>query len=134
MSLSDHLRYLRAMKGGLHISEVALAAGVAKVVDVNLAEKQYRPLADEGLMEKLAAYYGRSLDEFHWHNARSRKQFTYFISQAMQNETAVSLVMRHGETITGTVEDWDMACVALRLADGRLLIVQRHAVIDWSTE
>ncbi len=134
MSLSDHLRYLRAMKGGLHISDVAQAAGAAKVVDVGLAEKQYRPLTDEGLMEKLAAYYGRSLDEFHWHNARSRKQFTYFISHATRNETAISLVLRHGETITGRVEDWDLACVALRLADGRLLIVQRHAVVDWSTE
>lgn len=132
MSLSDHLRYLRAMKGGLHISDVAHAAGVEKVVDVNLAEKQYRPLADEGLMEKLAVYYGRPLEEFHWHNARSRKQFTYFINQAMQNETAVSLVMRHGETLIGVVADYDPACVALRLADGRVLVVQRHAVVDWA--
>lgn len=132
MSLSDHLRYLRAMKGGPHISEVAQAAGVAKVVDVNLAEKQYRPLADEGLMEKLAVYYGRPLEEFHWHNARSRKQFTYFINQAMQNETAVSLVLRHGEIVSGRVEDTDLTCVALRLVDGRLLVVQRHAVVDWS--
>ncbi|HRQ38902.1 MAG TPA: hypothetical protein PLD25_13425 [Chloroflexota bacterium] len=132
MSLSDHLRYLRAMKGGSHISDVAQAAGVEKVVDVNMAEKQYRPLADEGLMEKLAVYYGRPLDEFHWHNARSRKKFTYFINQAKEQETAISLVLRHGETLTGTVTDWDLACVALRLADGRVLVVQRHAVIDWS--
>ena len=132
MSLSDHLRYLRAMKGGPHISEVAQAAGVAKVVDVNLAEKQYRPLTDEGLMEKLAVYYGRPLEEFQWHNTRSRKQFTHFISQAMQQGTAVSLVLRHGETVSGMVADTDLACVALRLADGRVLVVQRHAVVDWS--
>lgn len=132
MSLSDHLRYLRAMKGGLHISDVAQAAGVAKVVDVNMAEKQYRPLTDEGLMEKLAAYYGRPLEEFQWHNTRSRKQFTYFINKAWREETAVSLVLRHGETVSGMVADTDLACVALRLADGRLLVVQRHAVIDWS--
>ncbi len=131
MSLSDHLRYLRAMQGGTPIDEVAHAAGAEKVGDANLAEKQYRAVADETLIEKLAAYYGRPPAEFHWHNARSRKQFTHFISQAMQNETAVSLVLRHGETLTGTVADYDPACVALRLADGRLLIVQRHAVIDW---
>ncbi len=132
MSLSDHLRYLRAMRGGVAIDEVAHAVGIEKVIAANMAEKQYRPVADDTLIEKLAAYYGRPLEEFQWHNTRSRKQFTYFINKAMQKETAVSLVLRHGETITGMVEDWDMACVALRLADGRLLVVQRHAVVDWS--
>jgi len=132
MSLSDHLRYLRAMRRGLPLDEVGLGAGIEKVVDVNMAEKQYRPVEDEELMEKLAAYYGRPLDEFHWHNARSRKQFTHFINQAKEEETAVSLVLRHGETLTGVVEGWDLACVALRLADGRVLVVQRHAVVDWS--
>ncbi len=132
MSLSDHLRYLRAMQGGPHIADVAHGANVDNVAAVTVAEKQYRPLEDEDLLNKLAAYYGRPLEEFHWHNARSRKQFTFFINGAMGSETAVSLTLRHGVTLTGTVEDWDLACVALRTADGRLLVVQRHAIIDWS--
>lgn len=132
MSLSDHLRYLRAMRGGAHIADVAHEANVDNVAAVNLAEKQYRPIKDKDLINKLAAYYGRPPEEFHWHNARSRKQFTFFINGAMTAQTAVSLTLRHGVTLTGLVEDWDLACVALRLGDGRLLVVQRHAIIDWS--
>ncbi|HID54712.1 MAG TPA: hypothetical protein EYP41_22085 [Anaerolineae bacterium] len=134
MSLADHLRYLRALKGGPHIAEVAEAIGWEKVADITLAEKRYRPLEDEALMAKLADYYGRPLEGFVWHNGRSRKQLTTYIHQAIENETPVHLALRHGETLTGRPLWWDLAAVGLEIADGRAVIVLRHAVVDWGDE
>ncbi len=134
MSLADHLRYLRALKGGPHIAEVAEAIGWEKVSDITLAEKRYRPLEDEELMAKLADYYGRPLEEFEWHNGRSRKQLTSYVHQAKENNTPVRLTLRHGETITGRPRWWDLAAVGVEMDDGRTVIVLRHAVIDWGEE
>lgn len=132
MSLADHLRYLRALKGGPHTAEVAEAIGWEKVTDITLAEKRYRPLENEELIAKLADYYGRSREEFVWHNGRSRKQLTSAIHQAKENDASVSLTLRHGETLTGKPLWWDLAAVGLEIEDGRTVIVLRHAVVDWA--
>ncbi|MFQ5434086.1 MAG: hypothetical protein ACE5FD_04345 [Anaerolineae bacterium] len=131
MSLGDHLRYLRAMKGGPSLDDVAEAIGWEKLGDISQAEKRYRPVYDNDLIEKLAGYYGRPADEFHWHNARPRKFLTFAAAQAMKTKEPLSLTLRSGEVLTGTIEWWDLGSLGLRLADGRLLCVQRHAVVDW---
>jgi sRNA-binding regulator protein Hfq len=131
MSLSDHLRYLRAKQGGVGTLEVAQAIGLEKPTAVNLAEKQYRPIHDEELVAKLADYYGRPLEEFQWHNARPRKFLTFYIARALRTKETVSLTLRSGRQLTGTAEWWDMSSVGLRDENGRLLVIQRHAIIDW---
>lgn len=136
MSLGDYLRYLRAMKGGLPLDEMAAAMDWEKPGDISQAEKRYRPVYDKALIEKLAAYYGRPAEEFHWHNARPRKFLTFAAARALETKEPLALTLRSGEILTGTIEWWDLGSLGLRLADGRLLCVQRQAVVDWpnSTE
>ena len=131
MSLSDHLRYLRANKGGVTPDEIAEAIGWEKPSHIALAEKRYRPVYDTELIEKLADYYGRPAEEFHWHNARPRKFLTFAAARALKTKEPLSLTLRSGETLTGTIEWWDLGSLGLRLGDGRLLCVQRQAVVDW---
>ena len=131
MSLSDHLRYLRAQQGGTETMEIAQAIGLEKPTAVNLAERQYRPLRDEELVAKLADYYGRPLAEFQWHNARPRKYLTFYIARARKTGETVQLTLRSGKQISGTAVWWDLSSVGLEDAHGHVLVVQRHAVIDW---
>ena len=131
MSLGDHLRYLRAQQGGTNTFMVAQAIGLEKPTAVNLAEKQYRPILDEELVARLAEYYGRSLEEFRWHNARPRKYLTFYIARALKSKELVTLTLRSGRQLRGRAEWWDFGSVGLRDENGRLLVIQRHAVIDW---
>jgi hypothetical protein len=41
------------------------------------------------------------------------------------------LHIRSGETLAGRIIWWDLGAAALQLDGGELLVVQRHAVIDW---
>lgn len=131
MSLADHLRYLRAMQGGTGTDEIAQALGLETASPINLAEKKYAPVRDPELVRKLADYYGRPHEEFVWHNARPRKFLTFAAAAALESGDPITLTLRSGETLAGTVEWWDLSSIGLRAADGRLLVVQRHAVTDW---
>ena len=131
MSLSDHLRYLRARQGGIHPLEISQAIGLEKPTAINLAEKQYRPVHDAELVAKLAEYYGRPVAEFQWHNARPRKYLTFYIARALKSKELVRLTLRSGRQLSGTAEWWDLSSVGIRDEDGRLLVIQRHAIIDW---
>jgi len=131
MSLSDHLRYLRAMDGGTTPEEIAQRLGLEQLSGVGLAEQVYRPVRDENLIEKLAEYYGRSLEEFHWHNERPRKFLTFSLAEVLRTEEPISLTLRSGEVLTGQVTWWDLSSIGLQEASGRLLVIQRHAVVDW---
>lgn len=131
MSLGDHLRYLRAMNGGQGTDEIAKAIGLDNATQLNLAEVRYRPVDDDHLIESLAAYYARPVAEFQWHNARSRKYLTFYLSQAKEQQSLVSLTLRGEQQLTGRVVWWDLSSVGLRDESGRVLVVQRHAIIDW---
>ena len=131
MSLSDHLRHLRAMDGGTTPEEIARRLGVEQLPGAGLAEQVYRPVDDEKLIEQLAAYYGRPLEEFHWHNERPRKFLTFSLAEALRTQEPISLTLRSGELLTGQVTWWDLSSIGLQEAGGRLLVIQRHAVVDW---
>lgn len=132
MSLSDHLRYLRAMKEDLGTKEIAEAVGLPSLSPLTQAEQRYQPIPNEdGLIEKLAAYYGRSVDEFHWHNARARRYLTKYLLRCHTAKKPISVTLRTGEVLTGEVEWFDLGAIRLKLENGRFLVVQRHAVVDW---
>ncbi|MBE2200260.1 MAG: hypothetical protein IAE79_16720 [Anaerolinea sp.] len=131
MSLSDHLRYLRAMSGGPDTDSIATALGLESPQSINKAETLYRPIKDVALIDQLAAYYGRPAAEFHWHNARPRKYLTFSAEASRRTQSPLSLTLRTGEVVTGTAAWWDLSSIGLTQADGRLLVIQRHAVIDW---
>ena len=131
MSLSDHLRYLRAMDGGPTPEEITQKLGLEQLSGIALAEQVYRPIDDENLIEQLARYYGRPLEEFHWHNERPRKYLTFSLAEVLRTQEPISLTLRSGAALTGQVTWWDLSSIGLQAADGRLLVVQRHAVVDW---
>lgn len=131
MSLADHLRYLRAMKGGVDTETIAQEIGLDSPAPINQAEVRYRPVYDSDLIDRLADYYGRPRQEFHWHNARPRKFLTFTVAQAMRNKEPVTLTLRSGQTLTGMATWWDLSSIGLLTEEGRLLVVQRHAVVDW---
>lgn len=131
MSLADHIRYLRAMQGGTETDEIAQALGLETPKEINLAEKKYAPVRDPALVQQLADYYERPLAEFEWHNARPRKFLTFYVAEALRTKDPISLTLRSGEQLTGTATWWDLSSIGLQTEDGRLLVVQRHAVVDW---
>lgn len=129
MSLSDHLRYLRALNDGEAPEAIYQTIGVDK--GVMAAETAYHPVRDEELVVKLADYYKRPLAEFQWHNARPRKFLTFYLAEALRTKTPVELRLRSGQVLAGMAEWWDLGSVGLREENGRLLVIQRHAVVDW---
>ncbi len=132
MSLGDHLRYLRAMRGGIDTASIAEAIGEERPWPINEIEVRYREVGDDELVARLADYYQRPLEELLWHRARSRKALTVFIQQATLDARPVILRLRSGEELNGVPLWWDLGALAL-LRDGEdePTVVQRHAVIDW---
>lgn len=132
MSLGDHLRYLRAMNDGIDIITIAQAVGVQRPWEITEIEVRYRQVGDDDIVNKLAEYYNRPVDELLWHRERSRKKLSRFIQQAISNKVSVSLYLRSGECLTGTPVWWDLGSIGVR-RDGeeKITVVQRHAVIDW---
>lgn len=130
MSLGDHLRYLRAM-ADVQPAAIAEALGLETAGVINLAEVRYRPVEDEGLVAALAAYFGRPVAEFEWHNARARKYLTFYVQRGIVQQETITLTLRSGEVMSGQPEWWDLASIGLRTEGQGLVVVQRHAVVDW---
>lgn len=131
MSLSDQLRFLRARQGGSDFSGIDALFGKATVVQLHLIEQRQRDVSDDAIIEKLATYYHVPVEELQWHRRRSRKALSRHLLDAVQAERPVRLQLRNGETLAGRVLWWDLAAIGLQLPDESLLVVQRHAVIDW---
>ncbi len=131
MSLSDHLRYLRAMRGGPDTLTIAAALDMEKPTSINSAETKYQPVHDPELVAKLADYYGRPLEEFQWHNARPRKFLTFYAARALETKEPASLTLRSGEVLNGQIVWWDLGSIGLEIDNGRTIVVMRHAVTDW---
>jgi transcriptional regulator with XRE-family HTH domain len=131
MSLGDELRYLRAQAGGPTPSEIAEATGVDPGLYAQL-EQRYREMGDDETVEKLAAYYGCNPEMLKHARSRSRKALSLHLHHALENEEWIRLHIRTGETLEGHVVWWDLGTLGLQAKDAdELLVVQRHAVIDW---
>lgn len=131
MSLGDHLRYLRAMRGGPNLIEIGEASG-APAARLRLIEQRYSDPSDDATIQKLAAYYGVTAEELQWHRVRLRRNLALHVHAAMQAGRPVTLRLRGGEAVTGRPVWWDLGAIGLQPEDGGpLLVIQRHAVIDW---
>jgi sRNA-binding regulator protein Hfq len=132
MSLGDHLRYLRAMRGGVDTITVAKAIGIDRPWPITEIEVRYRQLGDDELVAKLAEYYDRPVEELFWHREHSRKKLSQFLQKALYDKKPVSLNLRSGETLNGMIQWWDLGSVGIkRDGEDRITVIQRHAVIDW---
>jgi uncharacterized protein YijF (DUF1287 family) len=132
MSLSDHLRYLRALNGGPSNADLQQALGDEDTSLYFAIEQRYRDVSTDEIIPKIAAYYRVPVEELHWHRARSRKALALHVHAAIQNHDLVALRLRNGETLIGHPVWWDLAAIGLQpIGEEDLIVVQRHAVIDW---
>jgi transcriptional regulator with XRE-family HTH domain len=132
MSLGDELRYLRAFHGGGDLRDIEEEIGLEPGT-LRYLEQRYRRVGeDDEVLAKIAAYYGVSFEKFQYHRGRYRKALSAYLHQAMESGTTARFELRTGETVTGRVRWWDLGAFGLETeGEGSLVIVQRHAVVDW---
>lgn len=131
MSLGDELRYLRARAGGPTPLEIEEATGVDSGLYRQL-EQRYREMGDDETIEILAAYFGGDPEALKRARSRSRKALSRHLHLAQDSGSLARFQLRTGDTIDGRVAFWDLGCVGLEpQSGGPLVIVQRHAIIDW---
>jgi transcriptional regulator with XRE-family HTH domain len=131
MSLGDELRLLRAKAGGPTPFEIEEATSIDPGLYRQL-EQRYREMGSDQTIETLAAYFGCDPDALKRARGRSRKALSQHVNDAQSSGSLVSLQLRSGEVLRGRVTSWDLGCIGLLpVTGGPLVIVQRHAVIDW---
>jgi transcriptional regulator with XRE-family HTH domain len=131
VSLGDELRYLRAQAGGPTPFEIEAATGVSAGLYRQL-EQRYREMGDDESIEKLADYFETDAATLKRARSRSRKALSQHLVKIQETETPLRLHLRTGETLQGFPLWWDLGAIGLEPQDGgALVVVQRHAVIDW---
>ncbi|MFL5732275.1 MAG: hypothetical protein ACJ78Q_03660 [Chloroflexia bacterium] len=135
MSLSDHIKYLRAVKGGLTPWEIAEGSGVP-ARDIHLLEVKHRMVGEnDAILERLASYFGVPVDEFSSRRGAFRKRLTAFLEEGQQGTVPVEFKLESGEVIGGKVEWFAREAIAVAPAgegeEVRPYILQRGYVADW---
>jgi hypothetical protein len=98
-----------------------------------MLEQRYRELGDDETLKSLADYFGADVEALKRARSRSRKALSQYMDQAQTNKSPVRLKLRCGETLSGSLAWWDLGALGLTPDDGgSLIVVQRHAVLDWS--
>ena len=134
MSLGDELRYLRAFCGGGNLREIEEQVGLPPGT-LRTIEQRYRRVGeDDEVLARIAAFYGVPLERLQFHRERYRKALSAVLQQAMESGTLAHFELRTGQMLSGQVRWWDLGAFGLEPQDGGpLIVVQRHAVVDWPT-
>ena len=136
MSLSDYIKYQRAVKGGLTPWEIAEGSGVPSR-DAHLLEVKHRRMGeDEAVLQKLADYFGVPVTEFTRRREAYRKRLASFLEDSVREGRAITLKLESGEEVEGVPVWYSREAAALRdVAAGEdsddFSIVQRAWVADW---
>ncbi len=135
MSLSDYVKYLRAMKGGVTPWEIAEGCGV-QPSEVQTIEVKHRRVGEDDTLIRLARYFQVPLDELTTRRDAFRKRLTHFLDENQSTDNQVTLTLESGEQLVGTVAWYSREAVALRPLEGdeggtSLLVVQRSWVAAW---
>ena len=131
MSLGDELRYQRAFKGGLAPNDIEEQVGLEPGT-LRYMEQRYRRVGeDDEVLGKIAAYYDVPLATLQYQRERYRKALSAYLHQAMESGAVARFELRTGETMAGRVRWWDLGAFGLELEEKALVVVQRHAVLDW---
>jgi hypothetical protein len=132
MSLSDYVKFMRAVKGGVTPWEIADATGVSSK-EVHLLEVKHRRMGEDDIMlVKLAEYFEVPLEELTRRRDAFRKRLTGFIADRQRSAQPVALVLESGETLAGTVAWFGREAVALQPDDdGYPIVIQRAMIAEW---
>ncbi|MDQ5823637.1 MAG: helix-turn-helix domain-containing protein [Chloroflexota bacterium] len=142
MSLSDYIKYLRAVKGGVTPWEIAEASGVP-ASEVHLIEVKHRRVGeDDETLEKLADYFGVPLEDLTSRRDSYRKMLTAFLEENQGKESRVLLTLESGEEVSGRIDWFSREAIALVPGTGTEregdtsdpYIVQRGWVASWRGE
>jgi transcriptional regulator with XRE-family HTH domain len=142
MSLSDYIKYLRAVKGGVTPWEIAEASGVP-ASEVHLIEVKHRRVGeDDETLAKLAGYFGVPLEDLTSRRESYRKTLTQFLEDSKRKEAHVTLTLESGEAVSGNIDWFSREAVALVPRNGDAVeattadpyIVQRGWVASWQGE
>src|SRR5215210_2004636 len=99
MSLSDYIKYLRAVGGGLTPWEIAEKSGVP-AREIHLLEVKHRRVGDnDEVLEKLAAFFNVPPENFTNRREAYRKRLTSFLEESQQQLSPVVLKLEDGEQL-----------------------------------
>ena len=138
MSLSDYIKYLRAVNGGLTPWEIAEGSGVS-AREIHLLEVKHRRIGeDDEMLGKLASFFNVPVEELMRRRDAYRKRLTTFLEESQEHASAVVLKLEDGEEIEGEVAWFAREAVAIEpmrpdgATDGDgAIVVQRGWVADW---
>ena len=138
MSLSDYIRYQRALKGGLTPWEIAEGSGISSR-EVHLIEVKHRRMGDDdGMLQKLAVYFGVPVDALAGRREAYRKRLAAFLDRNILEARPITLKLESGEEVTGVPVWYSREALALREGPAEaeedaaeLCVVQRGWVADW---
>jgi hypothetical protein len=134
MSLSDYIKYLRAVKGGATLWEIAEGCGLPPG-DIHFIEVKHRRVGDDdSKLEKLAQYFNVELAELKVRREAYRKRLTHLLEESRLNASEITLKLESGEEIEGTVDWYSRDAAAILPAgneEGAPYVVQRAWVADW---
>jgi len=130
MSTGDYLRYLRALKGGPSPSQIEEASGVTSGLYRQI-EQRYRAMGGDEDYAKLAEYFQVPVDDLISRREWSRKALSAALYEAKHAEQPITLALRTGQTLAGTVVWSDLGAALLRLDGGKEVVIQRHMVERW---
>ena len=130
MSLGDHLRILRAKRGGITPWDIEAATSLPKGLYRQI-EQRYRAVGDDESIQILAGFFDMPSEDLRWRLDWPRKGLTYALAAAKDADAPITLHLSTGRIIVGCVVWWDLGAVGLSTADSGELIVQRHAVERW---
>ncbi|HEX8598808.1 MAG TPA: helix-turn-helix transcriptional regulator [Chloroflexia bacterium] len=142
MSLSDYIKYLRAVKGGVTPWEIAEASGVP-ASEVHLIEVKHRRVGeDDETLSKLAGYFGVPLEDLTSRRDSYRKMLTGFLEENQGKEIRVTLTLESGEEVSGQIDWFSREAISIvpgigGETDGSTsdpYIVQRGWVANWRGE
>src|SRR5438105_8888309 len=103
MSLSDYIKYLRAVGGGLTPWEIAEKSGVP-AREIHLLEVKHRRVGDnDDVLQKLASFFNVPPESLTHRREAYRKRLTFFLEENQQHEVPVVLKLEDGEELEGTI-------------------------------
>jgi hypothetical protein len=134
MSLSDRIKYLRAVSGGLTPWEIADRSGVP-AREIHLLEVKHRRVGEnDDVLQKLATFFNVPVEDLTGRREAYRKRLTFFLEESQDQSAPVALKLENGEVLEGTVAWFGREAVAIAQTGGsedNPLVVQRGWVADW---
>jgi transcriptional regulator with XRE-family HTH domain len=132
MSLSDRIKYLRAVSGGLTPWEIADKSGVP-AREIHLIEVKHRRVGEnDEVLEKLAGFFNVPLADLMRRREAYRKRLTLFIEESEEQSAPVVLKLEGGEEIEGTVAWFGREALGITVPGAEEpIVVQRGWVADW---